>query len=78
MKKELVDFQIVPLNKAGPYFGFELAEDPLHLMPDGTIFHNSGKSVLEQSIVGHVSRYADRYQLVGVDCKRVKNFAHIL
>lgn len=50
MKKELVDFQIVPLNKSGPYFGFELAEDPLHLMPDGTIMHNSGKSVLEQSI----------------------------
>lgn len=72
MKKELVDFQIVPLNKSGPYFGFELAEDPLHLMPDGTIMHNSGKSVLEQSIVGHVSRYADRYQLVGVDCKRVE------
>ena len=72
MSKELVDFQIVPLNKFEPYYGFELYEDPLHLMPDGTVFHNSGKSVLEQSIVGHVSRYADRYQLVGVDCKRVE------
>lgn len=38
----------------------------------------------EQSIVGHVSRYSDRFQLVGVDCKRVEfnllrgvsNFAH--
>ncbi|MBQ8218281.1 MAG: hypothetical protein IJZ79_03155 [Bacilli bacterium] len=26
----------------------------------------------EQSIVGHVSRYSDRFQLVGVDCKRVE------
>lgn len=32
----------------------------------------SGKSVLEQSIVGHVSRYPDNFQLVGVDCKRVE------
>lgn len=27
---------------------------------------------MEQAIVGHVSRYADRFQLVGVDCKRVE------
>jgi hypothetical protein len=72
MSKELVDFSVKPLNKIEPYYGFELLEDPLHLMPDGTVFHNSGKSVLEQSIVGHVSRYSDRYQLVGVDCKRVE------
>ena len=43
----------------------------------------SGKSVMEQAIVGHISRYSDNYQLVGVDCKRVEfnllrkfNFAH--
>ena len=30
------------------------------------------KSVLEQGIVGHVSRFPDRFQLVGVDCKRVE------
>ena len=36
----------------------------------------SGKSVMEQAIVGHVSRYPDNFQLVGVDCKRVNNFAH--
>ena len=32
----------------------------------------SGKSVMEQAIVGHVSRYDDRFMLVGVDCKRVE------
>lgn len=67
MNTTLVDFSVKPLNKTDNYFGFTLEDDPLHLMPDGTIFHNSGKSVMEQSIVGHVSRYADRYQLVGVD-----------
>ena len=60
-----VDFTIKPLGKTDQYFGFSLEENPLHLMPDGTIFHNSGKSVTEQSIVGHVSRYSDRFQLVG-------------
>jgi len=67
-----VDFSIKPLNKSDNYFGFSLENDPLHIMPDGTIFHNSGKSVTEQSIVGHISRYSDRFQLVGVDCKRVE------
>lgn len=79
-----VDFEIRPLKKTDTYFGFSLEDDPMYLMPDGTVFHNSGKSVTEQSIVGHVSRYADRFQLVGVDCKRVEfnllrgvsNFAH--
>jgi len=32
----------------------------------------SGKSVMEQNIIGHVSRYSDYFQLVGVDCKRVE------
>lgn len=62
-----VGFSVTPLNKTDQYYGFSLEEDPLHLMPDGVIFHNSGKSVLEQSIVGHVSRYSDRFQLVGVN-----------
>ena len=62
-----VDFTVKSLKKTDQYFGFSLEDDPLHLMPDGTIFHNSGKSVTEQSIVGHVSRYADRFQLVGVN-----------
>lgn len=70
MQKE-VNFEIRPLNRDGPYFGFTL-ENPLHQMSDGTLFHNSGKSVMEQAIVGHVSRYSDRFQLVGVDCKRVE------
>jgi hypothetical protein len=66
-----VDFTVKPLKKTDQYFGFSLEDDPMHIMPDGTIFHNSGKSVCEQSIVGHVSRYSDRFQLVGVDCKRI-------
>lgn len=45
-----VDFSIKPLNKSDNYFGFSLENDPLHIMPDGTIFHNSGKSVTEQSM----------------------------
>lgn len=61
-----VEFSVKPLNKTDQYFGFSLEEDPMYLMPDGTVFHNSGKSVCEQSIVGHVSRYSDRFQLVGV------------
>ena len=67
MNTTLVDFSVKPLDKTDTYFGFSLENDPMHLMPDGTIFHNSGKSVMEQSIVGHVSRYADRFQLVGVN-----------
>lgn len=50
MKKELVDFKIKPLNRDGPYYGFSLDQDPLHVMPDGIIFHNSGKSVMEQAM----------------------------
>ena len=77
-------FTITPLNKQDHYYGFQLKENPLHLMPNGIIFHNSGKSVMEQSIIGHVSRYSDNFQLVGSDCKRVEfnllrgvsNFAH--
>ena len=49
-KTELVDFTIEPLNKLDKFYGFELKDDPLHQMYDGSIFHNSGKSVLEQSI----------------------------
>lgn len=67
------EFSIKPLNQTNHYFGFSLeGNDPFYQMPNGVIFHNSGKSVLEQSIVGHVSRYSDRFQLVGVDCKRVE------
>ena len=66
-----VEFSIKPLHTKAQYYGFSLDKSPLYTMPDGTIFHNSGKSVLEQSIVGHVSRYSDDFQLVGVDCKRI-------
>ena len=69
-------FTITPLNQVDKFYGFSLESDPMHVMPNGVIFHNSGKSVCEQSIVGHVSRYEDRFQLVGVDCKRVDFTAH--
>ena len=32
----------------------------------------SGKSVLEQNIINHVSHFSDEFQLVGVDCKVVE------
>ena len=70
--KKKVPFTVKPLNKKDNYYGFSLEDNPNHIMPNGVIFHNSGKSVMEQAIVGHVSRYEDRFQLVGVDCKRVK------
>jgi hypothetical protein len=72
LAKTQVPFTIKPLNKKDQFYGFTLDKDPMHVMPNGVIFHNSGKSVMEQAIVGHVSRYADRFQLVGVDCKRFK------
>ena len=65
MATKQITFEIKPKNKAAPFYGFTLETDPLHIMPNGVVFHNSGKSVCEQSIVGHVSRYSDRYQLVG-------------
>lgn len=65
-------FEVKPLHKKSKYYGFTLRDSPYFLMPDNTIHHNSGKSVLEQSIVGHASRYEDRFQLVGVDVKRVE------
>lgn len=66
-----LDFKIKPVG-VGKFYGFELDGDHQHLTSDGIVHHNSGKSVAEQAIVGHVSRYADNYQLVGVDCKRVE------
>lgn len=66
MTNSTATFEIKPANKSAPFYGFELENSPLHVMPNGVIFHNSGKSVMEQSIVGHVSRYSERYQLVGV------------
>lgn len=72
LTKKKVQFTVKPLNKKDTYYGFSLDKDPMHVMPNGVIFHNSGKSVMEQSIVGHVSRYEDHFQLVGVDCKRVE------
>ena len=45
-----VEFSIKPLHTKAQYYGFSLDKSPLYTMPDGTIFHNSGKSVLEQSM----------------------------
>ena len=45
-----VEFSVKPLHTSGQYYGFSLEKNPLYTMPDGTIFHNSGKSVLEQSM----------------------------
>ena len=48
--KTQANFTITPRDGPDRYYGFTLENDPLHIMPDGTIFHNSGKSVLEQSM----------------------------
>lgn len=32
----------------------------------------SGKSVLEQTMVAHMSKYSDHFQVIGIDCKRVE------
>lgn len=66
-----VNFAVKPLNQIGQYYGFTLDTSPKFQSPFGAILHNSGKSVLEQSIVGHVSRFPDHFQLAGVN-----QFAH--
>ena len=40
---KMKQFSVRPLNKQDNYYGFSLRDGPLHLMSDGTIFHNSGK-----------------------------------
>lgn len=70
-----LDFNVKPVG-IDSFYGIELDGDHQYMTSDGIVHHNSGKSVMEQAIVGHVSRYPDHFQLVGVDCKRVNNFAH--
>lgn len=61
-----VDFKVEKISDMKDYYGFEVDKDHLFLTGNGIVMANSGKSVAEQSIVGHVSRYSDNYQLVGV------------
>lgn len=63
---KLESFSIKPLNRVDDYYGFELDGERLYRDCYGRIFHNSGKSVAEQGIVGHVSRFPDNFMLVGV------------
>jgi len=48
--KKKVPFTVKPLNKKDNYYGFSLEDNPNHIMPNGVIFHNSGKSVMEQAM----------------------------
>lgn len=64
---ELLDFKVKKVSDNDNYYGFSLDGDNLYLTEDRLVHHNSGKSVLEQSIVGHVSRWSDKFQLVGMD-----------
>lgn len=50
VNKVQVPFTIKPLNKKDEFYGFSLENDPMHMMPNGVIFHNSGKSVFEQAM----------------------------
>lgn len=47
--KELLDFSVRPMG-IGNYYGFEINKDNLYRTSDGIVHHNSGKSVLEQSV----------------------------
>ena len=67
-----LDFKVKKVSDSSDYYGFEISDDNLYLTPDKIVHHNSGKSVLEQNIVNHVSHFSDDFQLVGVDCKRVE------
>ena len=64
---ELLDFNVKKISDNDNYYGFSLEGDNLYLTSDKLVHHNSGKSVLEQGIVGHVSRWSDKFQLVGMD-----------
>lgn len=75
MEKQLIDFTVKPVG-VGNFYGVMLNGDHRYMTADGIVQNNSGKSVMEQAIVGHVSRFPDNFMLVGVDCKRVNNFAH--
>ena len=61
-----IKFTVKPLNKVDNYYGFTVDNDNLYLSSDGPVHHNSGKSVLEQNIINHVSHFSDEFQLVGV------------
>lgn len=54
------------------YYGFELDQDNLFLDAYGYLHHNSGKSVVQHSIIAHASRYPDKIQMVGIDIKMVE------
>ena len=69
--EKLMNFSVKKVSDNDNYYGFELNDDSLYLTSDRIIHHNSGKSVLEQAIIGHVSRNADKFQVVVADCKRV-------
>lgn len=45
-----VNFAIKPLEVSQNFYGFELNNNPYHISPNGLVLHNSGKSVLEQSM----------------------------
>lgn len=64
---ELLDFNVKKISDNDNYYGFSLDGDNLYLTHDKLVHHNSGKSVLEQAIVGHVSRWSNKFQLVGMD-----------
>lgn len=69
--KELLDFSVRSIG-IGNYYGFEINKDNLYRTSDGIVHHNSGKSVMEQSIVAHASHYPDNFQIVGIDVKQVE------
>jgi DNA segregation ATPase FtsK/SpoIIIE-like protein len=68
--KKTTSFKIKPIGK-GEYKGFILDKDSLYRSKSGAIFHNSGKSVVENGIIGHCSKFPDKYELIILDPKQV-------
>lgn len=68
--KRTTKFKIKPAGK-GKYKGFILDKDSLYRSKSGAVFHNSGKSVVENGIIGHCSQFPDKYELIILDPKRV-------
>lgn len=47
---ENLKFNIKKISDNDDYYGFTISDDNLYLTSDNLVHHNSGKSVLEQSI----------------------------
>lgn len=67
-----IGFSIEPLNEDN-FYGVEVSDDNLYLMGDFTVTHNSGKSIMLQSIINSLLlNPKTRIKLALIDPKRVE------